>query len=55
MTTNNCLYYDRELQKTIPCLINASQIYSIENRKYVNISWDPTQFLHMVHRAQTLK
>lgn len=44
MTTNNCLYYDPVLQKPIPCFIVPNQVYTIENRKYVNITWDTTQF-----------
>ena len=27
--TNNCLFYDNILQKTIPCLLVANQIYTI--------------------------
>jgi hypothetical protein len=28
----------------IPCFLVPNKVYTIDNRKYVNISWDPTQF-----------
>jgi len=42
--TNNCLFYDKVLNKTIPCFLVANQLYTINNRKFVNINFDPSQF-----------
>lgn len=41
---NNCLFYDRDLNKTIPCILIPNQVYTIDHRKYVNITFDTTKF-----------
>lgn len=39
----NCLFYDKTLNKTIPCILVPNQLYTVEMRKYANISFDITQ------------
>ena len=48
MTTNNCLYYDPVLQKTIPCFIVPGTIYTINNsnEKYCKILYDYNNFIN---------
>lgn len=45
MSNLNCLYYDRILQKTIPCILVPNKIYTDrDGRKVVNITYDDSKF-----------
>jgi hypothetical protein len=51
---NNCLFYDKTLNKTVPCFLIPNQVYTTNHRKFVNISLDPSKFTEYNTNIQEL-